>query len=290
MTTAESDRLFEPIASPEEVSQGIIDLTDQTFDRMAGRIAMYGRDPRRAITDDQIDLEISGESRAWDNGTNGQLVATIHNRASLIETAQQFMGDWRTQDAMRIRSHYNMINRSSTGFPARPRFLLAGYTLSLHILRDRYPRGNTGARGSLFEADAAYLELPPEEWGERHKAGIELGVRFDDVLSPVRPARWRFGIFLQTRFDKPAPQIEVKSTFDGLVEAKDIAMYNFHTKMSQTSQAGMADVERMAELFKGAKDIRPSVTPVDRLVRERHLLRSIIGDFFDKDVLEPTPK
>ena len=219
-------------------------------------------------------------------GQYGRVAIRVANRESYFAAFQLFAGQKFVEDA-RIgssTSHKDLVERSKLGFgsDAPDRYNLLGTMMVLHVLRDRFPRDDTSYRESLMKPLHDYDTFPPEDWGERHSVGVELIAGYEDRLVPSRPAKWRFGVQVQTRFDKPGdPQLAIKSRFDGLVDTRDMGYHSsFKPEMTDRKRASWLDVAAIAEVFEQAKDIRPIVSRIDRQLREQAVISKMIGEFF----------
>lgn len=280
-----AEELLKPIPGPEEVGQGIVDLTNQTFERLSGRLALYVEDPRRSTGTEGTVILDENSGRLWEGGEYGSVAIRVANEPSLAQISkvlgevhpfmQAYQSSW--------NSHFRLLDEARTGSINSPnRYKPIGQLLLFHALKDRYPRGDTDARESLMLPRDDYTKYPPEDWGERHKIGIEILSRFEDALAPTRQATWRFGMFLQHRFDKPIPQRETVSTFDGLVDSRDVRYRGeFKPRMTDKKTASHVDVEDMAALLAAAKDIRPIVTRIPRLLREQAAMQRMFDAFRD---------
>ncbi len=296
-----SETIAEPKPSSEAESENIIRLTNQTFERLMPRFVPYMSDERRRRGEDGATLTADNEGVLWEGGIYGRVPIVICNQASLKRVAQSFADNREVREATgplsSDRSHYGFIQESKVvGGPDNARrYTIGGVALLLHATRDRYPRGVVDARETLWADDRDRGQYPESAYGERHKVGIELVTKYHDALAPARPATWRFGMSVQTRFDKPAPQWEMKSKFQGLVDTFDIERTgygrgaSFKPELSQVREPSSYDVSEMQRIFTLAKDIRPQVTPIARQLKQQAAFGAMFEKFFSPESSTSAP-
>ncbi len=281
--------VLSPESTPGIVSEGIADLANQTFDRLAGRLAVYAADERRARGENGTTLTADNEGVLWEGGAYGRVPITITDKTSRQEVWEAFLKRQAITGGMSwpTTTHHTLIKEANER-SGPDRYKPVAAMLLLSVLRDRFPRGDTDYRESLMRGPD-YSNYPSEDWGERHKVGIELNVAYEDALAPERPTTWRFDMSVQTRFDKPVPQTRIRSRLSGLIDTNDIKFGDFKPEQKQTEQAHHVDLAHMRRLFELAKDIRPQVTPIETQLKQQAAEDAMLADLFSSMSSESTP-
>lgn len=270
-----------------EVSQAIVELTDQTFERIQPQLGRYIADPRRRVGEDgdTVKLDVQ-DGRLWDEGKYGRVALRVADKESRRAVGELLEDDITFADTLRFPNAghgYFLENCVNWADPSRgARYQPIGTLLLLKALRDRHPRGNAhDHRPGLMVPMHDYSTYPPEDWGERHGVGVELITRYRDAQHEDHPTSWRLQFATKTRFDMPdEPLLEVKSSFKGLIDSRDIAHTTpFSPNMTTNERASKSNVELLRGLFETAKDLRPVVTPIAEQLRQDAAIAAMYDRF-----------
>ena len=287
-------------ATPETLRDDIIELTNETFDRITPRLQPFVNDERRARGRDGsgTTLTSDNENVLWEHGQYGDFrmfvgrsVAQqeVYSAFALSPVVQRFAGPFGE-----ARTHEKLV-RESKRYPYydKTRFEAVGAVLLLHVVRDRFPSGDADYRESLMAPRRNPEEVPADEWGERHGIGVELVTKYEDRSVPERGATWRLGLDMQTRFDRDGPQSKLTSRFEGLVDTHSLGYgETFEEKITSIRRPDSASVHDLTasyrtlqRCFAAAKDLRPWVTPIRQQLRSQAAFHALIAEsgFFSGD-------
>ncbi|HVV25904.1 MAG TPA: hypothetical protein VHC21_02640 [Candidatus Saccharimonadales bacterium] len=283
-------------ATVEELSAGIIDLTNKVFERAAPRLRPFIEDSRRDRGSDGAGTTLTSDNEnvLWEKGRYGDFslyTPDSDNHAQLYSAFSASLVGKETLGVLGVADpHTHLLTESNVLVEDKPtkRYKPLGGLLLLRALRDRYPRGDTQYRLPLMTPETPYEEIPPEDWGERHGIGVQIIAGYEDALVPERKARWQLDFQLQNRFDKAGPQSKITSTFSGLVDTRDIRSYRpFEPRVAlirrptesvELKRVGF-DLAFMRRLFDTAKDLRPLVTPIHKQLDEQAKTQGMIDSF-----------
>ena len=288
--------------TPEELREAIIDLANQTFDRITPRLQPFIADQRRDRGRDATGTTLTSDNEnvLWNDGRYGDFCMFTGRKAAQQEVFNAFAGSRVVREFAGpfgpAGAHEKLV-RESKLYPDydETRFRPVGAVLLLRLVRDRFPRDDTDYRESLMGPRRSLDEVPPGDWGERHGIGVRLITRYEDGLVPDRGATWRLDIDAQTRFDRYFPQIVLTSRFDGLIDTRDLGHRgDFDSFIRETRNSGEYDFDRMKSgymtlqrCFALARDLRPWVTPIDQQLRSQAAFEALVAEsgFFSADTV-----
>jgi hypothetical protein len=253
---------------PDPVSQGIIELVDATFDRVAPYIDRYATDERRQTKDGAVILE-PHQSVIYDaEGKYGFLALRACNVGSFSAMADLFQGSPITEQAI------GMSVAEDSARAHVDRLKIVTRTLAPTILRDYYPQGDAGYRnykgGMLGRKD-----YDPHVWGLRHRAGIELRIGLENDQDET--FHWKHEFSVQHRFDRDPPQFETTVTRETPAAGQNRRSDSEHAWETQKvpRDATPEDIEFFKALFAATKDLRPGVMPIRPYMKNKKLMARI---------------
>jgi len=257
----------------DSVGQDIVALTNETYDRLRPQLDRYTLDERRATS--RGGLILAGN------------ISVIHD----LEAGYGFMdikisGAGSQVEVAKVHTAFEAERRDTTDETFRQEVLdgmraderrVLGASIGFLLLRDRYPKGHTGARDS-----DGYMwgkaDFDPSVWGERHRIGLRLGAVLQD--GDGEPYRWKQTIALQNRFDRPVPQKKISTTTSKPVtgtSSEDRPTKFDRDEKSRRLRATTEDVALMTKLVHTARDIRPVVDRIRAHLAYEKIFKELAG-------------
>ena len=249
---------------PDPVSQGIIELVDATFERVAPHIGRFATDERRQ-TDDGGAILVPHKSVMHDVKRHyGFLELRPHNKGSFVDMREVFLQSPIAAEAI----NPSLVEDSALRREHRLK-IVAGVLIPV-ILKDYYPQGNAGHR--VFNGEMWGREdYNPAIWGLRHRAGIKLRLGLENDQNEA--FHWNHEISVQHRFDRQPPQFKAEVMRE--IPATGQEEHTRYERKDQSRDATLEDVALFKALFAATKNLRPTVMPIRPFMKNKKFVEKL---------------
>jgi hypothetical protein len=251
-------------------AESIVDLTNETFDRVQAHLDRYARDSRRISETGSLVLSSNVSIMYEPDHHHGFLALKVCN----TEAAERMIHAVRDSSLFfRFFSLDKVTGPGQEDITRRDDWDFQGYMPIVKVMRERYPEGNLDYR----------LWKGPEsgDWGERHKVGVNLMALCTHKGLPLEE-RHTYKISLSHRFDKAEPQLSAQhDVFISFGNEDDEPGRRHRYSLSgpeHTEKPDDMDVRTIRGFLETARDLRPVAGGPDEIARFDKFITGIAAE------------